>query len=86
VKIGKKDLNGKPIATKQRPRPHESGADPNKDPEFVPLAERLKWYDREITIEAAKGKVVDLMPAPAKSFVPALSVSELFSSSHIASP
>jgi hypothetical protein len=40
--------------------------DPNKDPEFVSLAERLKWYDREITIEAAKGKVVDLMRAPAK--------------------
>ena len=40
--------------------------DPNKDPEFVPLAERLKWYDREITIEAAKSKVVDLLPPPGK--------------------
>jgi hypothetical protein len=29
--------------------------DPNRDPDFVPLAERLKWYAREDAIEAAAG-------------------------------
>jgi hypothetical protein len=27
--------------------------DPNKDPEFVPLAERIKWYDYQDAMEAA---------------------------------
>jgi hypothetical protein len=37
--------------------------DPNRDPDFVPLAERLKWYARRDAIEAAEGKVVQLSPA-----------------------
>jgi hypothetical protein len=37
--------------------------DPNRDPNFVPLAERLKWYARRDAIEAAEGKVVQLSPA-----------------------
>jgi hypothetical protein len=36
--------------------------DPNRDPDFVPLAERLKWYARRDAIEAAEGKVVQLSP------------------------
>jgi hypothetical protein len=37
--------------------------DPYRDPGFVPLAERLKWYARRDAIEAAEGKVVQLSPA-----------------------
>jgi hypothetical protein len=28
-----------------------------RDPDFVPLAERIKWYMREDAIEAAEGEV-----------------------------
>jgi hypothetical protein len=31
--------------------------DPNRDPDFVPLAERIKWYNRRDAIEKAEGKV-----------------------------
>jgi hypothetical protein len=37
--------------------------DPYRDPDFVPLAERLKYYARRDAIEAADGKVVQLSPA-----------------------
>ena len=37
--------------------------DPNRDPDFVPLAERLKAYVRRDQILAAEGKVVQLSPA-----------------------
>jgi hypothetical protein len=37
--------------------------DPNRDPDFVPLAERLKWYVRRDEIEKSAGKVVQLPPA-----------------------
>jgi hypothetical protein len=37
--------------------------DPNRDPDFVPLAERLKWYMRRDEIEGNAGKVVQLSPA-----------------------
>jgi hypothetical protein len=33
-----------------------------RDPDFVPLAERLKWYARRDAIEAAEGKVVQILP------------------------
>jgi hypothetical protein len=36
--------------------------DPNREPGFVPLAERLKWYARRDAIEAAEGKVVQILP------------------------
>jgi hypothetical protein len=36
--------------------------DPNRDPDFVPLAERLKWYVRRDEILAAEGKVVQIPP------------------------
>jgi hypothetical protein len=32
--------------------------------EFVPLAERLKWYARRDEIEAAEGKMVQILPPP----------------------
>ena len=35
--------------------------DPNRDPDFVPLAERIKWYMSEDAIEAAEGKVVQIL-------------------------
>jgi hypothetical protein len=34
----------------------------NREPGFVPLAERLKWYARRDEIEAAEGKVVQILP------------------------
>jgi hypothetical protein len=37
--------------------------DPNRDPDFVPLAERLKAHVRRDQILAAEGKVVQLSPA-----------------------
>ena len=37
--------------------------EPNRDPDFVPLAERLKAYVRRDQILAAEGKVVQLSPA-----------------------
>jgi hypothetical protein len=37
--------------------------DPNRDPDFVPRAERLKWYTRRDEIEGNAGKVVQLSPA-----------------------
>jgi hypothetical protein len=33
-----------------------------RDPDFVPLAERLKWYARRDEILAAEGKVVQILP------------------------
>jgi hypothetical protein len=36
--------------------------DPYRDPGFVPLAERLKWYARQDAIEAAEGKVAQILP------------------------
>jgi hypothetical protein len=33
-----------------------------RDPDFVPLAERLKWYVRRDEILAAEGKVVQILP------------------------
>jgi hypothetical protein len=48
-------------------RAHGKAAPPaietNREPGFVPLAERLKWYARRDEIEAAEGKVVQLSPA-----------------------
>ena len=38
--------------------------DPNRDPDFVPLAERLKAYIRRDQILAAEGKVVQILPPP----------------------
>jgi hypothetical protein len=38
--------------------------DPNRDPDFVPLAERLKAYARRDQILAAEGKVVQILPPP----------------------
>ena len=38
--------------------------DPNRDPDFVPLAERLKAYVRRDQILAAEGKVVQILPPP----------------------
>jgi hypothetical protein len=38
----------------------------NRDPDFVPLAERLKWYARRDAVDAAEGKVVQILP-PKKS-------------------
>ena len=35
---------------------------PTRDPDFVPLAERLKWYVRRDEIEKSAGKVVQLPP------------------------
>ena len=35
--------------------------DPNRDPDFVPLAERLKWYARRDAVDAAEGKVVQIL-------------------------
>jgi hypothetical protein len=36
--------------------------DPNRDPDFVPLAERLKWYARRDAVDAAEAKIVLLPP------------------------
>jgi hypothetical protein len=33
-----------------------------RDPDFVPLAERLKWYARRDEILAAEGKIVQILP------------------------
>ena len=43
--------------------------DPNRDPDFVPLAERLKAYLRRDQILAAEGKVVQILP-PKKQALP----------------
>jgi hypothetical protein len=47
-------------------RAHGKAAPPaietNREPGFVPLAERLKWYARRDAIEAAEGKVVQILP------------------------
>jgi hypothetical protein len=45
--------------------------DPNRDPDFVPLAERLKAYVRRDQILAAEGKVVQLSPATDQALPPA---------------
>jgi hypothetical protein len=37
-------------------------AEQPRDPDFVPLAERLKWYARRDEILAAEGKVVQILP------------------------
>ena len=48
--------------------------DPNRDPDFVPLAERLKAYVRRDQILAAEGKVVQILPRQkVKGGCPALS-------------
>ena len=33
-----------------------------RDPDFVPLAERIKWYMRRDAVEVAEGKVVQILP------------------------
>jgi len=43
--------------------------DPNRDPDFVPLAERLKWYARPDAVDAAEGKLVQILP-PKKGALP----------------
>jgi hypothetical protein len=35
--------------------------DPNRDPDFVPLAERLKWYARRDAVDAAEAKIVQIL-------------------------
>ena len=45
--------HGKAAAILEQPR----------DPDFVPLAERIKWYMRRDAVDAAEGKVVQLSPA-----------------------
>ena len=46
------------------PAEPEGLEDPNRDPDFVPLAERLKAYVRRDQILAAEGKVVQILPPP----------------------
>jgi hypothetical protein len=36
--------------------------EPHREPGFVPLAERLKWYARRDEILAAEGKIVQILP------------------------
>ena len=45
--------------------------DPNRDPDFVPLAERLKWYARRDAVDAAEGKVVQILPPKKRALPPA---------------
>ena len=43
--------------------------DPNRDPDFVALAERLKWYARRDAVDAAEAKIVQILP-PKKRALP----------------
>jgi hypothetical protein len=45
--------------------------DPNRDPDFVPVAERLKAYVRRDQILAAEGKVVQILPPKKRALPPA---------------
>jgi hypothetical protein len=45
--------------------------DPNRDSDFVPLAERLKWYARRDAVDAAEGKVVQILPPKKRALPPA---------------
>jgi hypothetical protein len=42
-----------------------------RDPDFVPLAERIKWYMRRDAVDAAKEKVVQILPPKKRALPPA---------------
>jgi hypothetical protein len=45
--------------------------EPHREPGFVPLAERLKWYARRDEIEAAEAKLVQILPPKKRALPPA---------------